>query len=51
MALKSGLRLRKNKPAFRGADRVGADRVEGGSLGRRSAARLGPEELLRVLTR
>jgi hypothetical protein len=46
MALKSGLRLRKNKPAFRGADRV-----EGGSLGRRSAARLGPEELLRVLTR
>jgi hypothetical protein len=27
----------------------GADRVEAGSLGRRSAARLGPEELLGVL--
>jgi len=33
---------RKNKPGFRGAERV-----EAGSLGRRSAARLGPEELLR----
>jgi len=32
---------RKNKPGFRGADRV-----EAGSLGRRSAARLGREELL-----
>jgi len=32
---------RNNNPGFRGADRV-----EAGSLGRRSAARLGPEELL-----